>query len=49
MVGDDLVFMLTGPIPASKLALKIADLRIDHMDIFAVIEAFVPVLLAWSI
>ena len=49
VVGDDPVFMLTGPIPASKLALKKADLSIDDMDIYEVNEAFAPVPLAWAI
>ena len=49
VVGDDPVFMLTGPIPASKLALKKADLSIDDIDIYEVNEAFAPVPLAWAI
>lgn len=49
VVGDDPVFMLTGPIPASKLALKKAGLSIDDMDIYEVNEAFAPVPLAWAV
>ena len=49
VVGDDPVFMLTGPIPASKLALKKANLTINDMDLYEVNEAFAPVPLAWSI
>ena len=49
VVGDDPVFMLTGPIPASKLALKNANLTINDMDLYEVNEAFAPVPLAWSI
>ena len=49
VVGDDPVFMLTGPIPASKLALKKANLHIDEMDIYEVNEAFAPVPMAWAI
>jgi acetyl-CoA acetyltransferase family protein len=49
VVGDDPVFMLTGPIPASKLALKKANLTISDMDLFEVNEAFAPVPLAWLI
>ena len=41
--------MLTGPIPASKLALKKANLHIDEMDIYEVNEAFAPVPMAWAI
>ena len=49
VVGDDPVFMLTGPIPASKLALKKSNLHIDEMDIYEVNEAFAPVPMAWAI
>ena len=49
VVGDDPVFMLTGPIPASKLALKKSNLHIDQIDIYEVNEAFAPVPMAWAI
>ena len=49
VVGDDPVFMLTGPIPASKLALKKSNLNIDEIDLYEVNEAFAPVPMAWSI
>ena len=48
VVGDDPVFMLTGPIPASHKALDVAKLSIDDMDIYEVNEAFAPVPLAWA-
>ena len=48
VVGDDPVFMLTGPIPASIKALKSANLTIDDMDLYEVNEAFAPVPLAWA-
>ncbi|MFL2716923.1 MAG: acetyl-CoA C-acyltransferase [Gammaproteobacteria bacterium] len=48
VVGDDPVFMLTGPIPASKKALETANLTIDDMDLYEVNEAFAPVPLAWA-
>ena len=48
VVGDDPVFMLTGPIPASDKALDIAKLSIDDIDIYEVNEAFAPVPLAWA-
>ena len=48
VVGDDPVYMLTGPIPASKLALRKANLSINDMDIYEVNEAFAPVPLAWA-
>ena len=46
VVGDDPVYMLTGPIPASKLALKTAGLSINDIDLYEVNEAFAPVPLA---
>ena len=48
VVGDDPVFMLTGPIPASIKALQTAKLSIDDMDLYEVNEAFAPVPLAWA-
>ena len=48
VVGDDPVFMLTGPIPASIKALEAANLSIDDMDLYEVNEAFAPVPLAWA-
>lgn len=49
VTGDDPVKMLTGPIPATALALKRAGLSIDEIDAFEVNEAFAPVPLAWQI
>ena len=49
VVGDDPVFMLTGPIPASHDVLARAKMSIDDMDIYEVNEAFAPVTLAWAI
>ena len=49
VVGDDPVFMLTGPIPASIKALETANLTIDDMDLYEVNEAFAPVPLAWAL
>jgi acetyl-CoA acyltransferase len=40
--------MLTGPIPATSLALKRSGLTIDDIDFFEVNEAFAPVPLAWQ-
>jgi acetyl-CoA C-acetyltransferase len=48
VVGDDPVYMLTGPIPATQAALKRSGLSVDDIDVFEVNEAFAPVLLAWS-
>tara|TARA_B100001250_G_scaffold308811_1_gene270697 strand:- start:570 stop:1724 length:1155 start_codon:yes stop_codon:yes gene_type:complete len=45
--GDDPVFMLTGPIPATTYALNKAGMSIDEFDLFECNEAFAPVPLAW--
>jgi len=42
----DPVFMLTGPIPATEMALAKAKLSIGDIDVFEVNEAFAPVLIA---
>ncbi len=47
VTGDDPVIMLTGPIPATALALKRSGLGIDDIGVFEVNEAFAPVPLAW--
>ncbi|MQA93242.1 MAG: acetyl-CoA C-acetyltransferase [Streptosporangiales bacterium] len=48
LVGDDPVYMLTAPIPATHKALKRSGLTIDDIDVFEVNEAFAPVPLAWA-
>ncbi len=48
VTGSDPVFMLTGPIPATEMALAKGKLSIADIDVFEVNEAFAPVLLAWS-
>jgi acetyl-CoA acyltransferase len=47
VTGDDPVIMLTGPIPATALALKRSGLTIDDIGVFEVNEAFASVPLAW--
>jgi acetyl-CoA acyltransferase len=47
VVGDDPVIMLTGPIPATALALKRSGLSVNDIGVFEVNEAFAPVPLAW--
>jgi len=48
VTGADPVFMLTGPIPATEMALAKGKLTVDDIDVFEVNEAFAPVLIAWS-
>lgn len=48
VTGDDPVKMLTGPIPATRLALKRAGLSIEDIAAFEVNEAFASVPLAWQ-
>lgn len=45
--GDDPVWMLTGPIEATKHALAKAGMSIDDIDLFECNEAFASVVLAW--
>ncbi len=45
--GDDPVWMLTGPIPATKHALERTGLSIEDIDLFECNEAFASVVLAW--
>ena len=48
VTGDDPVKMLTGPIPATALALKRSGLSLQDIDAFEVNEAFASVPLAWQ-
>jgi acetyl-CoA C-acetyltransferase len=45
--GADPVFMLTGPIPATRYALQKTGLSIDDIDTVEINEAFAPVVMAW--
>lgn len=45
--GDDPVWMLTGPIRATRHALDKAGLTVDDIDLFECNEAFASVVLAW--
>ncbi|GLW96351.1 acetyl-CoA C-acetyltransferase [Microtetraspora sp. NBRC 16547] len=47
LTGDDPVYMLTAPIPATRKALAKAGLSIDDIDVIEINEAFAPVPLAW--
>ena len=46
--GDDPIWMLTGPIGATRHALEKSGLSIDDIDLFEVNEAFASVVLAWA-
>jgi acetyl-CoA C-acetyltransferase len=48
VIGHDPVIMLEAPIPASKRALKKADMKIEDIDLYEVNEAFAPVPVAWT-
>ena len=48
VMGDDPVFMLTAPIPATHKVLARAGLSIEDIDTYEVNEAFAPVPLAWA-
>ncbi len=45
--GDDPIYMLTGPIPATAYALEKTGMSVDDIDLFECNEAFAPVVLAW--
>lgn len=45
--GADPVFMLTGPIPATRYALEKTGLSIDDIDVVEINEAFASVVMAW--
>ncbi|WP_403023296.1 thiolase family protein [Salinibacterium sp. GXW1014] len=48
VVGDDPLFMLTGPIPATHRILKRSGLSFGDLDAYEVNEAFASVPLAWA-
>ncbi|GAB2631144.1 thiolase family protein [Prescottella soli] len=48
VTGDDPMFMLTAPIPATHKVLAKAGLGIDDIDAYEVNEAFAPVPLMWA-
>ena len=46
--GDDPVYMLTAPIPATRWALERTGLAMEDIDLFEINEAFASVVLAWQ-
>jgi acetyl-CoA C-acetyltransferase len=45
--SDDPIFMLTAPIPATKMAMKKAGMKLEDIDLVEINEAFAPVAIAW--
>jgi acetyl-CoA C-acetyltransferase len=48
VLGDDPVWMLTGPIRATQHALERTGMTVDDIDLFECNEAFASVVLAWA-
>jgi len=48
LAGSNPVIMLYGPVPATKNALRQANLKIEDIDLYEVNEAFASVPLAWA-
>jgi acetyl-CoA C-acetyltransferase len=46
--GDDPIWMLTAPIPATRRALAKAGMKLEQMDLVEINEAFASVVLAWQ-
>jgi acetyl-CoA C-acetyltransferase len=46
--GDDAVWMLTAPIPATRHALAKAGMKLSDIDLIEINEAFVSVVMAWQ-
>ncbi|WP_432470194.1 acetyl-CoA C-acetyltransferase [Amphritea sp. HPY] len=47
VMGDDPIWHLTAPIPATKAALKKAGMSMDDIDLVEINEAFASVVMAW--
>ncbi len=45
--GDDPIFMLTAPIPATQYAMKKSGMKLSDIDLVEINEAFAPVVLSW--
>lgn len=45
--GDNPIFMLTAPIPATRYAMEKTGMKLDDMDLVEINEAFAPVPMAW--
>ncbi|MBI2382524.1 MAG: acetyl-CoA C-acetyltransferase [Gammaproteobacteria bacterium] len=47
VLGDDPIWMLTAPIPATRHAMKKAGMKLEDIDLVEINEAFAPVVMAW--
>ena len=48
LAGDNPIYMLTAPIPATRKVLAKTNLTLDEMDLVEINEAFASVVLAWQ-
>lgn len=48
VLGDDPIFMLSAPIPATAYALEKSGMSLDQIDLVEINEAFASVVLAWA-
>lgn len=48
LAGDNPIYMLTAPIPATRKALAKANLSLEQIDLIEINEAFASVVLAWQ-
>jgi acetyl-CoA C-acetyltransferase len=46
--GDDPIYMLTAPIPATRYAMERSGMSMDQIDVVEINEAFASVVLAWE-
>ncbi len=47
VMGDDPIYMLTAPIPATERAMQRSGMSLDQIDLVEINEAFAPVPLSW--
>lgn len=48
LAGDDPIFMLTAPVPATRKVLAKAGMTLEQMDLIEINEAFASVVLSWQ-
>ena len=49
VMGDDPIYMLTAPIPATERAMQRSGIKLDDIDLVEINEAFAPVPMSWLI